>query len=208
MPATWDTIDRYVVISTDTHAGADLHDYRQYLPKRLHDDFFLGADLRQPVRRSDRCDREAQLGPRTADVGDGCRRCHRRGAPTEYCAAVLPDHPEHHDQPAGHPSRIQPALGPVCPQAHNRWQVDFCWLAPTRRRGLIQIFPNDIRARPRRNPLGCRDRNASAACWYPPVSPGDPEHRPAVPHPLRTDLGALCRTRPDRRSGTPGQAVR
>ena len=39
MGATWDTIDRYVVISTDTHAGADLYDYKQYLPARLHDDF-------------------------------------------------------------------------------------------------------------------------------------------------------------------------
>ena len=39
MPTTWDTIDRYVVISTDTHAGADLLDYRQYLPAHLHDDF-------------------------------------------------------------------------------------------------------------------------------------------------------------------------
>ncbi len=29
-------------------------------------------------------------------------------------------------------------------QAHNRWQVDFCSLAPVRRRGLIQIFPNDV----------------------------------------------------------------
>ena len=32
-------IDRYVVISTDTHAGADLYDYKEYLPARLHDDF-------------------------------------------------------------------------------------------------------------------------------------------------------------------------
>ncbi|MGZ8746185.1 MAG: amidohydrolase family protein, partial [Mycobacterium sp.] len=39
MAATWDTIDRYVVISTDTHAGADLYDYKKYLPARLHDDF-------------------------------------------------------------------------------------------------------------------------------------------------------------------------
>jgi len=37
--ATWDTIYRYVVISTDTHAGADIGDYKQYLPKGLHDDF-------------------------------------------------------------------------------------------------------------------------------------------------------------------------
>jgi hypothetical protein len=34
-----DRIDRYVVISTDTHAGADLYDYKPYLPTRLHDDF-------------------------------------------------------------------------------------------------------------------------------------------------------------------------
>ena len=39
MAGTWDTIDRYVVISTDTHAGADLLDYKPYLPTRLHDDF-------------------------------------------------------------------------------------------------------------------------------------------------------------------------
>jgi len=39
MAATWDTIDRYVVISTDTHAGADLYDYKPYLPAQLHDDF-------------------------------------------------------------------------------------------------------------------------------------------------------------------------
>ena len=39
MPATWDTIDRYVVISTDTHAGADIGDYKPYLPAALHDEF-------------------------------------------------------------------------------------------------------------------------------------------------------------------------
>ena len=37
--ATWDTIDRYVVISTDTHAGADIGDYKPYLPARWHDEF-------------------------------------------------------------------------------------------------------------------------------------------------------------------------
>ena len=39
MAATWDTIDRYVVISADTHAGADLYDYKPYLPVCLHDEF-------------------------------------------------------------------------------------------------------------------------------------------------------------------------
>lgn len=37
--ASWDRIDRYVAISTDTHAGADLLDYKPYLPTQLQDDF-------------------------------------------------------------------------------------------------------------------------------------------------------------------------
>ena len=32
MATTWDTLDRYIVISTDTHAGADLYGYKPYLP--------------------------------------------------------------------------------------------------------------------------------------------------------------------------------
>lgn len=39
MATTWDTLDRYVVISTDTHAGADLYGYKPYLPARLHEEF-------------------------------------------------------------------------------------------------------------------------------------------------------------------------
>ena len=34
--ATWDTIDRYVVVSADSHAGADVRYYRQYLPSSWH----------------------------------------------------------------------------------------------------------------------------------------------------------------------------
>ena len=39
MDTAWDTLDRYVVISTDTHAGADLYGYKPYLPARLRDEF-------------------------------------------------------------------------------------------------------------------------------------------------------------------------
>jgi len=44
MGDTWDTIDRYVVISGDSHAGADLRDYKAYLPARWHDEFDAWAD--------------------------------------------------------------------------------------------------------------------------------------------------------------------
>jgi hypothetical protein len=29
-------------------------------------------------------------------------------------------------------------------QAHNRWLVDFCGEAPVRRRGIVQLLPNDL----------------------------------------------------------------
>ncbi len=32
-------MDRYVVISSDCHAGADLRDYRPYLEAQYHDEF-------------------------------------------------------------------------------------------------------------------------------------------------------------------------
>lgn len=39
MTSTMRGTDRYTVISADGHAGADLLDYRAYLPSRWHDDF-------------------------------------------------------------------------------------------------------------------------------------------------------------------------
>ena len=30
--------DRYIVISSDAHAGADLRDYKPYLPSKWHDE--------------------------------------------------------------------------------------------------------------------------------------------------------------------------
>ena len=35
---------RYIVISADGHAGADLHDYKPYLESSLHDEFDRWAE--------------------------------------------------------------------------------------------------------------------------------------------------------------------
>ena len=35
-------MDRYIVISSDCHAGADLLDYKPYLESSFHDDFDRG----------------------------------------------------------------------------------------------------------------------------------------------------------------------
>ena len=74
----------------------------------------------------------------------------------------FPTTPEHHHQPAAAPrDEFEQRWAGV--QAHNRWQVDFCSLAPTRRRGLIQIFPNDIDAALDEIRWGA-DHDASAVC--------------------------------------------
>ena len=35
----WDTIDRYMVLSSDAHAGASMAGYKPYLPTRWHEEF-------------------------------------------------------------------------------------------------------------------------------------------------------------------------
>ena len=36
--------DRYVVISADCHGGGEIHDYRDYLASRYHDEFDAWVD--------------------------------------------------------------------------------------------------------------------------------------------------------------------
>jgi hypothetical protein len=40
----WETIDRYVVISADMHAGGQLSEYKSYLPKAWHEEFEAWKD--------------------------------------------------------------------------------------------------------------------------------------------------------------------
>src|SRR5262249_51882801 len=41
---TWDSIDRYMILSSDTHAGAEMRAYKAYLDREWHDDFDAWAD--------------------------------------------------------------------------------------------------------------------------------------------------------------------
>ena len=41
---SWDTIDRYMILSSDTHAGAEMRQYKHYLDARWHDEFEAWAD--------------------------------------------------------------------------------------------------------------------------------------------------------------------
>ena len=189
MAATWDTIDRYVVVSADTHAGADLHDYKPYLPARLHDEFDAWArtytspfdDLVIATAKRN-WDSDLRLAEMDAD-----------GVAAELLIpnTIPPFFPTTPNLTISLPqTREELARRWAGVQAHNRWQVDFCSLAPARRRGLIQVFPNDVDQAMDEIRWG-----AGQACFggvlLPAVSPGDPNVAPLF-HTRYEPLWALC----------------
>jgi predicted TIM-barrel fold metal-dependent hydrolase len=143
MSETWDSIDRYVVISTDTHAGADLRQYRDYLPHRLHEDFDTWAAsyvspwddfVHATAHRN--WDSDFRMSELDADGIAGEVLIPNTIPPFSPTSALivigLPrTRDEYEHRWAGF-------------QAHNRWVVDFVSAAPTRRRGLLQVLPNNV----------------------------------------------------------------
>jgi predicted TIM-barrel fold metal-dependent hydrolase len=75
-------------------------------------------------------------------------------------------------------------------KAHNRWQIDFVAQAPARRRGLIQVFPNDIDLAIEEIRWGA-DQGCFGAVLVPAVSPGDEIVAPLF-HTRYEPLWALC----------------
>ncbi len=143
----WDTIDRYMILSSDTHAGASLYEYRPYLDARWRQDFDDWAkSLDSPYLLM--TDAESE----TMQVNwDSDRRLGLTDAEGVTGEVIFPNTlPPFYDvlcHLAGVPwtrdafERRWAGL-----RAHNRWLVDFCSHAPERRRGLIQLLPNDIEA--------------------------------------------------------------
>jgi predicted TIM-barrel fold metal-dependent hydrolase len=142
---SWDSIDRYMIISSDTHGGADLWDYKPYLPQRFHDEFDAWArtyespfdDLVHHTALRN-WDNDLRLAELDAD-GISAELLIPNTIPPffESTALMLIGLPK---------TRADLDRRTAGIQAHNRWVVDFCGLAPTRRRGVVQIFPNDVDA--------------------------------------------------------------
>jgi predicted TIM-barrel fold metal-dependent hydrolase len=137
--------DRYVVISSDAHAGADLRDYKDYLPSKWHEEFDVWADAY--VSPFD--DLVHATASRNWDSDFRLRELDADGISAEilFPNTIPPFFETVTNIAIGLPltqadlDRRWAGL-----QAHNRWMVDFVSLAPTRRRGLVQIFPNDVDA--------------------------------------------------------------
>jgi predicted TIM-barrel fold metal-dependent hydrolase len=133
--------ERYTVISADGHAGADLLDYKAYLPSRWHDEFDAWAD----AYANPFADLLAPTAYRNWESERRLVELERDGIAAEVLfpntvppffaqsnlTALPPTEEEYQSRWAG-------------VQAHNRWLVDFCSAAPDRRAGVVQIFVNDI----------------------------------------------------------------
>ncbi|MDA8044978.1 MAG: amidohydrolase family protein [Actinomycetota bacterium] len=189
MRAKWDQGDRYVVISADTHAGADLYDYRPYLPSKLHADFDAWAEtytspfddlIIATAKRN--WDHEFRIGEMDADGVAG---------ELLFPNTVPPFFPTSPNITISLPrtrDELEKRWAGV--RAHNRWQVDFVAQAPTRRRGLIQIFPNDIDTAVEEIRWGV-EQGCFGGVLVPAVSPGDEAVAPLF-HTRYEPLWALC----------------
>ena len=135
--------ERYVVISSDGHCGGEIHEYKGYLAREWHDEFEAWA----ATYKSPFADTVSETGKRNWDSDFRTAEMNADGIAGEVLF----------------PNTIPPffetvgIIGIGLPtnetslkrrwsglQAHNRWLVDFCSREPDRRRGIIQVFPNDV----------------------------------------------------------------
>lgn len=138
---TWDTIDRYLVLSSDAHAGAPMAGYKRFLDPHLHDEFdaWLAAVVNPWADVSDTTNwhSDDRLAAMDAQGVAGEVLFPNTLPPFYDTSAHLSGVP----RDAGELARRWAGL-----RAHNRWLVEFCAAAPDRRRGLVQLLPNDVDA--------------------------------------------------------------
>jgi predicted TIM-barrel fold metal-dependent hydrolase len=135
----WNEIERYMVLSSDAHAGAPVRDYRPYLEARWHPEFDVWAAAVKSLwfnpNDSSNWDSEQRLSAIDSEGITGEVLFPNTLPPfydiLAHLSGVPRDRSEFERRWAGL-------------RAHNRWLVDFCGGAPDRRRGLIQLLPNDV----------------------------------------------------------------
>jgi predicted TIM-barrel fold metal-dependent hydrolase len=148
--------DRYVVISTDGHCGADLWDYKPYLDARYHEEFDdwarayhdPWADFDREHHSNNRMGMASFAAPMNWDSKARLELTEDQGIAAEV---LFPN-----TAPPFIPSGSISAPGPRTAEeyeyrfaglrAHNRWLADFCREVPGRRAGLAQVFLNDVDA--------------------------------------------------------------
>jgi predicted TIM-barrel fold metal-dependent hydrolase len=136
------TVERYVVVSSDCHAGGSMDQYREYLEADWQDEFAAWrGEYSNPFR-------DLQGDGRSRNWDDE-RRISDLEADGQVGEVVFPN-----TVPPFFPTGAVVARPPVTKEdldrrwaglrAHNRWLADFCARHPDRRAGIAQIFLNDV----------------------------------------------------------------
>jgi predicted TIM-barrel fold metal-dependent hydrolase len=143
---------RYVVISSDCHAGADLPDYKPYLAQGWHDEFDAWAATYSDSWAGIDAESEWKAGvssfmsPLNWDSNKRLEALETEGIAAEV---IFPN-----TVPPFFPNGLLAAPGPrnrdeydrrwAGIKAHNRWLKDFCDDAPGRRFGVAQLLIDDV----------------------------------------------------------------
>lgn len=140
-----DGAERYVVISSDGHCGGEIYEYKQYLASEWHDEF----DAWVETYESPFADSVTATAKRNWDSDFRTSEMDADGIAGEV---LFPNTIPPFFTTVGIIGIGLPASKPELErrwaglQAHNRWLVDFCAQEPVRRRGVIQVFPQDVEA--------------------------------------------------------------
>lgn len=135
------TEPRYTIISSDCHAGGSMEQYASYLDAEWRDEF---AGWRKKYENPWR-DLAGEGKTRNWDTARRIKEQEAEGVVAEviFPNTVPPFFPTN-SVVAPTPTRETFARRHAGIRAHNRWQADWIAEAPERRKGLIQIFLNDI----------------------------------------------------------------
>ncbi len=157
MPDPFEGVDTsnapYVIVSSDTHAGLQVEEYREYLDPQFHPEFDEWVVERHQHRRLveevngeyvERWERENAEGLRGAydpDVRD--KELDADGIAGEVIFADGDSVTGQESPPFGAGLAAgqitDPALAFAGARAHNRWLVDFCATNPARRAGVALV---------------------------------------------------------------------
>jgi predicted TIM-barrel fold metal-dependent hydrolase len=170
--------DRYLVISADCHAGADLRDYRPYLESSLHDEFDRWADAYvNPFGDLGRPDADRNWDD---EVRNRALEADGITAEVVYPNTVPPFFPVS-GLTAPVPDAESYRLRLAGLRAHNRWLADWCSRLPGRRAGIGQVLFNDV-DQAVRDVEWIAGNDLRGGLLLPGIPPGsgiDPLHSPA-----------------------------
>ena len=121
---------RYVILSVDGHAGADVMTYRDYLPSRLYDEFDEWAKrFENPF-----ADLVGSTAYRNWDSARRLEETSRDGLAAEVLFPnTIPPFFPGSNLPAQPPRAGEHELRWEGLKAHNRWMDEFCAATPGRR---------------------------------------------------------------------------